>query len=365
MRVLLAGGGTAGHVEPALNTADELTRRVPNVDIVALGTSGGLEATLVPARGYELVEVPAAPLPRRVNADLFATPMRLRRSVAATRQILASRQIDVVVGFGGYVAMPAYFASRGRAPVVIHEANAKAGIANRVGARWATSVAQAVPDSIPGAVTIGVPLRRSIAELDRQAVRAEARGYFGLPSDAPCLLVFGGSLGARRINDALIAALPKLLDADFSVLHLAGRKNDDQVAADLADAGGYVRLPYCDRMDLAYAAADLAMCRAGAMTCAEVATVGLPAVYVPLPIGNGEQRLNAQPAVTAGGGLFLFDDDLSGTNVANTTSRLLSNPAQLLTMGQAAATVSSRGAAGMLAEMVIAAADEERTKRAR
>lgn len=365
MRVLLAGGGTAGHVEPALNTADELKRTDPHIDIIALGTSAGLEATLVPARGYELVEVPAAPLPRKVNADLFATPMRLRRSIAATRQIIKTHDIDVVVGFGGYVAMPAYFAARGRAPVVIHEANAKAGIANKIGARWASAVAQAVPDSIPDAVTIGVPLRRTIAELDRQAVRNEARSYFNLPADAPCLLVFGGSLGARRINDALNAALPSLLEQGFSVLHLAGRKNDDQVVAELPIGSGYVRLPYCDRMDLAYAAADLAVCRAGAMTCAEVATVGLPAVYVPLPIGNGEQRLNAQPTVTAGGGVFLFDEDLSGMNVANTASRLLSNPAQLLTMGAAASTVSSRGAASMLAEMVIAAADEERTKRAR
>lgn len=353
MNVLLAGGGTAGHVEPALNTADVLRERDPAGSIVALGTSRGLEVRLVPARGYELELIPTVPLPRRPNRDLLALPGRLRHSVRAVREVIDRRQIDVVVGYGGYVSTPAYLAARGRIPIVIHEANAKPGLANRLGARMTPYVAQAFPGSLPHAVTTGIPLRSAIVELERRATREDARRHFRLDPERPCLLVFGGSQGARRINDAVDGAVDQLIGAGCQVLHVVGDNNLDQ-GAQLVEQhpNFYRRIGYVDRMDLAYAAADLAMCRSGAMTCAELSAVGLPAIYVPLPIGNGEQRLNAAGIVSAGGGVFLPDSDLAPDSVANLVLPLLADPLALERMSEAAATQGVRDAGSKLADLV-------------
>ncbi|MGB7979482.1 MAG: glycosyltransferase, partial [Candidatus Nanopelagicales bacterium] len=158
MQVVLAGGGTAGHIEPALNLGDALRRRDPEIGITALGTEKGLEGRLVPARGYDLRMIPAVPLPRRPSAELVTVPGRLRGALRETEAILADVQADVVVGFGGYVAMPAYLAARrARIPLVIHEANARPGLANRVGARFTTRVAEAVAGTLPHGTRIGIP----------------------------------------------------------------------------------------------------------------------------------------------------------------------------------------------------------------
>lgn len=354
MHVVVAGGGTAGHIEPAMNLADALVAAVPDITVSALGTDKGLEVTLVPARGYALDIVPPVPMPRRVNGQLVTLPKRVRTSVRATRQILADRGADVVVGFGGYVALPAYLAARSRAPIVVHEANAKAGLANRVGARFTSFVAETTPGSLPGAELVGLPLRPAIAELDRAQQRAEARRFFGLPDDAPVLFVFGGSQGARRINDAVVSATPELARQGVSVLHAVGGKNADQRPTD--PTPGYVALEYVDRMDLAYAAADLALCRAGAMTVAELSAVGLPAIYVPLPVGNGEQRRNADRVIAAGGGLVIDDADLTADRLVDTVVPILSDPARLATMSAAASSQGTRGAAERLVQMTLEAA---------
>jgi UDP-N-acetylglucosamine--N-acetylmuramyl-(pentapeptide) pyrophosphoryl-undecaprenol N-acetylglucosamine transferase len=355
LRVVVAGGGTAGHVEPALNLADAMVAAHPGTVVTALGTAEGLETRLVPARGYELDLIPRVPLPRRPSADLLTLPGRLRTAVTRTREILSLRQADVVVGFGGYVALPAYLAARGRVPLVIHEANAKAGLANRIGRRFTPYVAEATQGSLPGAVRIGIPLRDSVAHLDRSARRAGACARFGLDPARRTVLVFGGSQGARSLNAAVAAAADGLLAAGVQVLHGFGQKNADQVAA-VRDAPGYVALDYIDGMDDAYAAADMAVCRAGAMTCAELAAVGLPALYVPLPIGNGEQRFNAAPVVDAGGGLLMEDAMLTGDTLAQAVLPVLSDPGRLDMMAAAAAAHGVRDAAARLADMVVTAA---------
>ena len=358
LHVVLAGGGTAGHVEPALALADALRRRDPAIGITALGTATGLEARLVPARGYELSEIPRVPLPRTPTLDLLRVPGRLSGAVKAAAGHLDRVGADVVVGFGGYVAVPAYLAARRRGlPMVVHEANARAGIANRVGARLTPYVAAAVEGTgLRGARVIGIPLRAEIAGLDRAAVRASARATFGL-GDGPVLLVTGGSQGAQRLNAAVVAAAPDLAAAGVHVLHVAGPKQADGVR-DALPAESYAThqvLPYVDRMDLAYAAADLVVCRAGAMTCAELSAVGLPAVYVPLPIGNGEQALNAQPLVAAGAGLLVDDASFDAGLVRSTVLPLLLDPARLQAMSAAAAGRGHRDADTALVALVLEA----------
>jgi UDP-N-acetylglucosamine--N-acetylmuramyl-(pentapeptide) pyrophosphoryl-undecaprenol N-acetylglucosamine transferase len=360
LSVVLAGGGTAGHVEPAMAVADALSALDPRVRITALGTQRGLETRLVPERGYHLELITPVPLPRKPSRDLARLVPRVWRAVRETRAVLTAVEADVVIGFGGYVALPAYLAARGtlgrrnRVPVVIHEANASAGLANRVGARSAARVLSAVADcGLRRAEVVGVPVRAAITELDRVALRAEARRYFGFTDDARVLLVFGGSQGAVSLNRAVSGAAAGLAAASVAVLHAHGPKNTLELREPQPGDPPYVAVPYLDRMDLAYAAADLAICRSGAMTVAEVSAVGLPAIYVPLPIGNGEQRLNALPVVNGGGGLIVADADLTPELVAREVSGLLNDPPRLAAMTAAAVREGHPEAARQVAQAAL------------
>jgi len=364
MRVVLAGGGSAGHIEPALALADALRQADRTIEVTCLGTERGLETRLVPMRGYELALIPAVPLPRSVTPQLLTVPGRLAGAVHKVGVVLERTGADVLVGFGGYVATPAYLAAkRHKVPIVVHEANPYPGIANRLGAHFTTHVFTGHPDTkMRNAQYLGLPIRRQIAELDRFAVGDKARAHFGLRPDLPVLLVFGGSQGARSLNSALAGALDAIRAAGVQVLHIIGPRN----AAEAQSAGGtvpYVAVPYVDRMDLAYAAADFALCRAGAMTCAELTAVGMPAAYVPLPVGNGEQRLNALPIVQRGGGLLVEDDELSADWIKGALLPVLTNIDQVAAMSEAAATLGRRDADRWLAKAVIDVATEAAANR--
>ena len=358
MRVVLAGGGSAGHIEPALAVADALREAGSDIQVTCLGTERGLETRLVPLRGYELALLPAVPLPRSVTPQLLAVPGRLAGAVRAAGKILDRVQADVLVGFGGYVATPAYLAAKRRGvPIVVHEANPIAGLANRLGARLTTHVFTGQPDTkLRNATYVGLPIRRQIADLDRFAAGDKARANFGLRPDLPVLLVFGGSQGARSLNRALAGAIGAIQGAGVQILHVTGPKNAAEGHAAVparAGAAPYVAVPYVDRMDLAYAAADFALCRAGASTCAELTAVGLPAAYVPLPIGNGEQRLNALPVVRRGGGLLVDDAELSADWITGTLLPVLTNIDQVAAMSEAAAAAGRRDVDRLLARAVI------------
>ena len=354
MRILLAGGGSAGHTSPLIATADALRRLDPSVEITCLGTREGLEARLIPEAGLLLEFVPRVPLPRRPGVDLLRVPGRLRSARRAAVEIVDRVRPDVVVGFGGYVSVPAYLAARSRRlPLVVHEGNAIAGVANKLGARMTHHVATSFPDtSLPHATYLGLPVRRMISTLDRAALRDEALAHFGLATDRPTLLVTGGSQGAARINTAVTSAAPALAAAGIQVLHVVGPKHTvEQPEGD----GTYVIERYVDRMDLAYAAADAVLCRAGSNTVTEVSGVGLPAIYVPLPIGNGEQELNARAVVDAGGGLLVADGALTPEWVAARLPALLTDRTRLDAMGVAAAGVIPLDADEKLARMILEA----------
>ncbi len=366
LSIVLAGGGTGGHIEPMLALADALGRR-PAADgelrITCLGTERGMETRLVPARGYDLRLIPPVPLPRRPTVDLLRVPGRVRRAVAETRALLDELAADVVVGFGGYVALPAYLAARrAGVPIVVHEQNALPGLANRIGARLAARVAVTTPGTpLHRGEHVGMPLRVAISSLDRAARRAEARTAFGLESDRPTLLVFGGSQGAATLNRAAVGAAGALSAAGIQVLHARGPKNTD-VEAPGQTAGGapYVVVDYLERMDLAYAAADLALCRSGAVTVAELSAVGLPGAFVPLPIGNGEQRRNALPVVEAGGGLLVEDAELTPGWIADHLVPLLTDPGALAGYARHAAAAGAPDADERLADIVLAVAGMQR-----
>lgn len=302
---LLAGGGTAGHVNPLLATADALREREPDAEIVVLGTAEGLEARLVPARGYELVTIERLPFPRKPGGYALSFPKRYKRARKQIEKLIRDRGVDVVVGFGGYASAPAYSAAKKtKTPIVIHEANAKPGMANKLGARWTDYVGVAFHGTrLRSSRFVGMPLRAEIERLKRDVARPEGYAMFGLDPARPTLLVTGGSLGARSLNQTITEVYPAIVDAGYQVLHIVGGRSD------LTDTGAehYRVVEYCDRMDLALAVADFAVSRAGAAAVSEMSALGIPAVYIPYPVGNGEQRFNAADAVRAGGALLVDD----------------------------------------------------------
>ncbi|MFH8252342.1 UDP-N-acetylglucosamine--N-acetylmuramyl-(pentapeptide) pyrophosphoryl-undecaprenol N-acetylglucosamine transferase [Microbacterium sp. B2969] len=349
---LLAGGGTAGHVNPLLAVADGLRERDADADVLVLGTREGLEARLVPLRGYELLFVDKVPFPRRPNGAAAAFPQRFSRAVSQVREHIRSHGVEVVVGFGGYASAPAYVAARReRVPFVVHEANARPGLANILGARSAAGVGVAFEGTpLKRSRVVGMPLRREIVTLDRAALRSEAAAHFGLDPERPTLLVFGGSLGAKRLNDAFGEAWRDVLGAGWQLLHVTGSNSD------LPDPGvaGCAVVRYVDRMDLAFALADLIVSRSGAATVSEISALGIPAVYVPYAVGNGEQALNAGSAVRAGGAVLIADADFTADRVRAEVLPLLRDDERRARMASAAASVGTRTGT----ENVIAMLDE-------
>lgn len=347
---LLAGGGTAGHVNPLLALADYIRTHEAGAEIVVLGTAEGLEARLVPERGYELQTIERLPFPRKPSLYALKFPLKYQRAIRRVRELIRERNVDVVVGFGGYASAPAYqAATREGVPFVIHEANAKPGMANKLGARSTPYVAVTFASTpIRGARVTGMPLRPEIEALDLAALREQARAHFGLDPLLPTLLVTGGSLGSRAINQGISGSAQAIVDSGAQVLHVWGGLTE------IVDPGvaGYTVIEYCDRMDLAFAACDLVVSRAGSTTVSELSGLGIPAVFVPLGHGNGEQRANAADVVNAGGALLVTDDELVPTWVEHTLIPLLHDPSRLGDMSDRARSAGSLDGTARLFDLV-------------
>ena len=380
--IVLSGGGTAGHVNPLLAVAHVIRDLEPDADIAVVGTAVGLEHDLVPQAGFELETIEKVPFPRRPNKAALQFPAKWKAETAKVHDILTRHHAQVVVGFGGYTSAPVYAAAhRMGIPIAIHEQNARAGMANKLGARWASMIgaAYAQPGLKPRkgveVERVGLPLRPAIAQLasdlehDRIATRRAAAAQLGVDSDRPLVVVTGGSLGAVNVNRAVAASAKELL-AHAQVVHLTGKGKDDEVRSlvsvsageqvlgklgpDHASDGDYRVAPYLERIDLAFACADLIICRSGAGTVSELTALGLPAIYVPLPIGNGEQRFNAQPVVDAQGGLMVADADFTPEWVRNHVPKLLADPRTLSDYGANAWKYGIRDAAEVMARRVLA-----------
>ena len=380
--IVLSGGGTAGHVNPLLAVAHVIRDLEPDADIAVVGTAVGLEHDLVPQAGFELETIEKVPFPRRPNKAALQFPAKWRAETAKVRDILTRHHAQVVVGFGGYTSAPVYAAAHKMGiPIAIHEQNARAGMANKLGARWASMIgaAYAQPGLKPckgvEVERVGLPLRPAIAQLasdlehDRIATRKAAAAQLGVDPNRPLVVVTGGSLGAVNVNRAVAASAKELL-AHAQVIHLTGKGKDDEVrslvsvsageqvlgelGSDHASDGDYRVAPYLERIDLAFACADLIICRSGAGTVSELTALGLPAIYVPLPIGNGEQRFNAQPVVDAQGGLMVADADFTSEWVRNHVPKLLADPKTLSDYGANAWKYGIRDAAEVMARRVLA-----------
>ena len=329
-RILFAGGGTAGHVEPALAVARQWKLEHPDSEISFLGTAEGLEARLVPAAGFNLHYITKVRIARKLSPSLLVAPWSLLRAIA--QSITLTRKCDVVVGFGGYVSGPAYFAAAlTRTPIVIHEANARPGLANRLGALFTTHTAIAHPinsGKLSHALLAGLPLREDVlsayrsASQDWQKARHEAKRALGFDPTKSLIFIFGGSQGSVAINQVILGSRAELLGQGVQILHGSGARNETP-----ADQEGYQARGYITDMATAYLAADLIISRSGAVTCAEVNTLGRFALFIPLPIGNGEQELNAAELISQSRAEILPQGDFTATWLTTHIKRLLSKSA--------------------------------------
>jgi UDP-N-acetylglucosamine--N-acetylmuramyl-(pentapeptide) pyrophosphoryl-undecaprenol N-acetylglucosamine transferase len=366
--VLLVGGGTAGHVLPAIATAQALERLRPGVTVAFAGLPGSLEERLVSAAGYQLHVIDAVPLPRRVSPQLLMVGPRLLAAVRAGRTLLGDTGAGVVVSFGGYVALPLSLAARGRVPLVLHEQNSRPGLANRIASRSAAHVAVTFPSSVDRLVSrdrvriTGNPVQQRIRDLDVVGRRAAARDRLGLERGRPTLLVLGGSQGARSINLAVSDAAAAWEALGLQLLHVSGPRGYDEAlerwrsaGVDPDAEGARVRLvPFLDDMADAYASADLVLSRAGATTIAELTVLGLPSVLVPYPHATaGHQQSNAESLMQAGAAVVLDDAALSPDLLATTVAGLVNDPSLAGAMGRAARAWSRPDAAEALAHLVM------------
>ncbi len=366
--VFVAGGGTAGHVFPAIAVARELSRLAPDVDPVFVGVADRLEARLVPEAGFRLHLIEAAAIPRRPSPKLLKVPSALRAGVARCTQLMAEEGAVGVATFGGYVSFPLDRAAvRTGRPLVIHEQNSVPGLTNRVASRWADRTAISFPGSAPRfrhrerCVVTGNPVRSDVLELDRDAARPAARAAFGLEPDRPTLLVFGGSQGARSINAAVVAAYGQWGGTDLQILHAAGRDGYaaaarawDQARAAHPDGPLVKLVDFIDSMSQAYAAADVVVCRAGATSIAELTVLGLPSVLVPYPHATADhQTENARALERAGAAVVIPDADLDAAGLVQAASPLLTDPDRHASAARAARAFGRPDAATNVARLLL------------
>jgi UDP-N-acetylglucosamine--N-acetylmuramyl-(pentapeptide) pyrophosphoryl-undecaprenol N-acetylglucosamine transferase len=353
-------------VYPAIAIADAIRAREPEARVVFAGTKDRLEARAVPEAGYALHPIAAAGIPREVSARLLRVPGTVARGLAQAWRLVGAIDPDVAVGTGGYVAGPALLAARLRGrPVVVQEQNAYAGLTNRVLSLLAERVHVAFPEAaewmLGGEVRVtGNPTREAL----HQADPAAARRALGLPSGATVLLVFGGSLGSAAINAALERHLDALLETPGTyVLWQTGTRYHDELSERVEDRPRLQMAPYIDRMDRAYAVADLALCRAGALTCSELMVTGTPAVLVPSPnVTADHQTKNARSMERAGAAKLLPEDDLEA-RLPTVVGELLADGDALAEMGAAAREAARPDAADVIAEDVLGIARRRRDER--
>lgn len=332
MKILFACGGTAGHINPALSIADLLKRNNPALSIVFVGTPEGMENRLVPNAGYPIRHVPVKGLRRSLSPSNLMAGVALLRSFRVAKNILSEEKPDLVVGTGGYVCYPLLREASIRGiPTVLHESNARAGVSARLLARRTDLALIHFPSAAEDfkrsgkTVVSGNPLRREFSTLKRD----EARKKLGFSGNTLSLLVFGGSLGARKLNRSIEEAIPRLLSAfpSLTVMHATGTKQEENDASPVIER--YQRRPYIDDMPLRLTAADVVVCRAGAMTLTEIAAAGVPAILIPFPAAAGDhQTKNATELEKARAAILLPDRELTADRLTKEITKLLSDQAE-------------------------------------
>jgi len=356
LRIVVAGGGTGGHIYPALAIARGIKERHPEAEILYVGNSHGMEADIVPREGLPFVGLPGAGLKRKISVGNIAVLWQNGRGFIQAFGILKSWKPDVVIGTGGFVCGPVVLAAAlKKIPTLIHEQNALPGITNRILAKFVDRVAVTFKESLkyfppsPKIILTGLPVRPEILSASRQ----EGLKKLGIESSRFLLLSFGGSRGARRINKAMVSVLKRYGgERGLHVLHVTGTSGYDEflqdcrtAGIDLANNGNFTITPYLYNMQDALAAADLVVSRAGAATCAEITALGIPAILVPYPFAaENHQEYNALALEKEGAAIMILDHELKGDLLCSTIDALLKDRSKLSSMAEASKKLGKRQA---------------------
>ena len=359
MKVLIAGGGTGGHIYPGIAVAEEIKRLSPETSVLFVGGDRGLEGRVVPEAGFELATIPARGLPRKALWRVPGAVLANTGAFAKAAGLVSSYKPDVVLGTGGYVSAPVVVAAwLARVPVLLQEQNAVPGLTNRMLARIADEVHVAFTESRSWFARkdhlklSGNPVRRMILSGDRR----QALARFGLSEQAATVFVFGGSRGARRINEAALDAMTRLRGGLQAQFILQTGKEDFAWAKERAEKEQLpvTVVPYLTHIHEAYAAADLVVCRAGAMTLAEIAACGVPAILVPYPFAAYDHQVtNAQNLAERGGAVMILDADLTGERLATEVQRLVKDRPTLIRMSSNARRFARPDAAERIAKSLL------------
>jgi len=364
MKIVFAAGGTGGHIYPALAIADQL-RRMPATEVAFIGSAAGMETTIIPQYGYQLHTIALAKSTLPGPLRLIPQGMAAARGVIRARSLLQQLRPQVVVGTGGYVSAPVVLAAAYMGiPTLIHEQNAVLGMANRMLAPIVTKILltfaeSAVPNSSRAkAVHTGLPVRDRILA----ATRAEALSFWGFSPQMTTIAVLGGSQGAQKINQIFVAAARQLVrEHEIQVIHITGPRNYPQTMAEWGDiiaaspsGRRYQVVPYLEQIEYALAAADLAVCRAGASNLAEITVKGIPALIIPYPFAAANhQELNAGVLQAAGAAEILRESDLTAESLVRALSGLIKDRPRREQMAAAAMALARPDAAQRIVELII------------
>ena len=354
MKIGIAAAGSGGHVYPALAVAEELVSRgTPSDDITFFG-GDRMEASVVPDAGYPFIAVDIHGIRRSISMDNVRLPMKVRSARDVIARSIADRGIRSMLVFGGYVSGPAALAaSKQTIPLVIHEANAEPGVANRLVARKADTVFvafEAALGKLRRATVVGSPLRRAFNEFDRSTMRADARDDYGVDPDGVVIGVIGGSLGASALNE-LTRRLASLPERSFEIIHITGTAHVRELSDEASTVEGWVVKGYEEETPRLYAACDLVLSRGGALTVAELHATRTPAVIVPLPAGGAYQALNAADVADLGGALVI--DQSHQDEIIETVVALSCDRDRLTAMGESLGDAPHLSAARVIADRVL------------
>lgn len=354
-KIILAGGGTGGHIYPAIAIAAGLKQKFPDSNILFVGTDRGLEKELVKKAGFPLKTIRVKGFRRKLSFDTLVSLKELAYGAVESINIIKKEKPDIVIGTGGYVAGPViFFASLMGVHAVIHEQNVSPGVTNRILSRFVDRIAISFSDSMhyfPKGKTVltGNPIRKEIAG----GIRHKALKKFGLSPDLPVVLCFGGSQGAARINDAILYVIEAIrYKGKFQLIHITGKSHYEKIKSLLVNKGidpdgsGHIIVrPYIYEMQDAYAAADLVVSRAGALSISELNACGKPAILIPLPTAaNRHQDFNAKFMEENGAAVVMFEDELSGEKLLQTINNIIFNDECLHKMSMASRSLAREDA---------------------
>lgn len=356
LHILISGGGTGGHIFPAIAIANEIHRRWPDAEILFVGAQGRMEMERVPAAGYRIVGLPVAGLDRKRIWRNFKVIVKLLKSMRLAKKVLRDFKPDIAIGVGGYASGPMLKAAQKKGiPTLLQEQNSYAGVTNRLLAKRAAAICVAYDGMerfFPAGAIIktGNPVRADI--LSNTMTRAQAKETLGFSAGHPVILVVGGSLGARSVNNAVAAALPAWENKDIQVLWQTGKNYIDSCQTAAAGHKGVKATAFISDMATAFRAADLVVSRAGASTISELQLIGSPAVLIPSPnVAEDHQRHNALALADRGAAVMIPDSEAT-EKLAETVIQLAANPEKCLGMSNAIKNMALPDAAGKIADHV-------------